>query len=235
METIFMNMEKSKINEPHKFFLNLSQRLDLKSSNKHVALQNLSIYYTWKDIRKQHKNKRKIIAPKWNDEFELPDVSYSVSDIQDYIEYIIKKHETLTKIPAVHVYIIRINYRLVFKIKDGYKLELQTPKIMKLFGSTKKSIDKTKHREKVPSLEVVEVVLVQCNLVDNQYQQKSEVLYTFMPNKYYAYLLNVELSNLVFLKPYNTEFDGTAIMFMDQNCRPFEVEDKANLTLLINK
>ena len=71
---------------------------------------------------------------------------------------------------------------------------------MKLFGSTKKTVDKAKNREKVPSLEVVEVVLVQCNLVDNQYQQKSEVLYIFMPDKCYAYVLNNELSNLVFLK-----------------------------------
>ena len=87
METIFINTENSKTNEPHKFVFNLSQILDLRSLNKHVALQNLSIYYTRKNIRKQYKNnKLKIIAPAWNDEFELPDVSYSVSDIQDYIE-----------------------------------------------------------------------------------------------------------------------------------------------------
>ena len=78
---------------------------------------------------------------------------------------------------------------------------------MKLFGTTRKLIDKTKIGEKVPRLGVVEVVLVQCNTVDNQYQQKSEVLYTFTPNKSYAYLLNVKTSNLVFLKTYNTEFD----------------------------
>ena len=83
-------------------------------------------------------NKLKIIDPMWNDEFELPDGSYSVSDIQDYIEYIIKKHETLTTLPPIHVYINRINNRLVFKIKDGYKLELQMPETMKLFSSTKK-------------------------------------------------------------------------------------------------
>ena len=83
-------------------------------------------------------NKLKIIDPRWNDEFELPDGSYSVSDIQDYIEYIIKKHETLTTLPPIHVYINRINNRLVFKIKDGYKLELQMPETMKLFSSTKK-------------------------------------------------------------------------------------------------
>ena len=75
-----------------------------------------------------------------------------------------------------------INNRLVFKIKDGYKLELQMPEAMILFGSTKKLINKTKNGENKPSFEVAEVFLVQCNLVDNQYQQKSEVLYNFMPN-----------------------------------------------------
>ena len=134
-----MNTKTSKTNELHKVVLNLSQRLDLRSLDKHVALQNLSIYYTRKNIRKQYKsNELKIIASTWNDELELSDGSYSVSDIQDYIEYIIKKHETLTTIPPVHVYINRINNRLVFKIKDGYKLELKTPETMKLLGSTKK-------------------------------------------------------------------------------------------------
>ena len=96
METMFMNTENSKTNEPHTFVLNLSQRLDLRSSIRHVALQNLFICYTWKNIRKQYKNnKLKIIAPTWNYEFELPDGSYSVSYIQDYIAYIIKQHETL--------------------------------------------------------------------------------------------------------------------------------------------
>ena len=84
----------------------------------------------------------------------------------------------------------------MFKIKDRYKLELQTPETMKLFGNTKKLIDKTKNGEKVSIAEVVEVVLVQYNLVDNQYQQKSEVIYTFTPN-------------LVFLKTCNKEFDET--------------------------
>ena len=107
-----MNMENSKMNEPHKFVLDFSQMLDLRSSNKHVDLQNLSIYCTWRNIRKQYKNnKLKIIAPSQKNEFELPDGSYSVSDIQEYIEYIIKKHEILTTIPPIHVYINIINNR----------------------------------------------------------------------------------------------------------------------------
>ena len=149
METIFMNTENSKTNEPHKLVLNLLQRLHLRSSNKHLALHNLYIYYTWKNIRKQYKNdKLIIIAPTLNDEVELPNGSYSVWDIQDYIECIIKRHETLTTIPPIHVYINRNNNRLVFKIKDGYKLELQTPENIKLFGSTKKLRRQKLKREK---------------------------------------------------------------------------------------
>ena len=137
METTFMNRENSKTNEPHKFFLNLSQRLDIKSSYEHVALQNLSICYTWKNIRQLKNNKLKIIAPTRNNKFESPDFSYSVTDIQDYIEHIIKKHETFPTNPPIHIYINRINNRLVLKIKDRYKLKLQTPETMKLFSSTK--------------------------------------------------------------------------------------------------
>ena len=130
METIFMNSENSKTNESNKFVLN-SQRLDLRNSYKHAALQNVYIFYTWKNIGKQYKNNQlKKIAPTWNDEFELPDGSYAESDIQDYIEYIIKKRETLTAIPSIYVYINRINNKSVFKIKDEYKLELQTPETM---------------------------------------------------------------------------------------------------------
>ena len=117
-----MSTENSKTNEPHKFVLSLSRRLDFRSSDKHVALQNLSIYYTWKNIKKLHKNnKLKMIAPTWIDEYGLPDGSYSVSDTQDYIEFILNKHDKLTAIPPVHVYVNRINNRLVFKIKDGIK------------------------------------------------------------------------------------------------------------------
>ena len=106
---------------------------------------------------------------------------------------------------------------------------------MKLFGSSKKINDKTKNREKVLSLEVVEVVLVQYNLVDNQYPQKSEVLHTFTPNKSYTYLLNFEPSNLVFLETYIIQFDEIIITITDQNGIPLEIEDKVNLTLPINK
>ena len=129
---MFMNKENNKTNDPRKFALILTKRLYLRTQNKHTALQNLYIYDTWKNIRQQYKNnKLKIIAPTWNDEFELPDGSYSVSDIQDYIEYIIKKRKTLPRNLPIHIYINRISNRLVTKIEDGYKLELQMPETMK--------------------------------------------------------------------------------------------------------
>ena len=99
----------------------------------------------------------------------------------------------------------------------------------------KKLIDKIKNEENIPSLKVVKVVLVQWNLVGNQYQQKSEVLYTFTPNSSYTYLLNVDQSNLVFLKTYNTEFDEIIITFSDENGGPLEIEDKLIWHCLLNR
>ena len=97
MDTIFMNSENIKTSEPHVLISRLINKLDLRIGEKIIASSNLSIYYTWKNIKRLYKNNNlKIIVPTWNAEFELPDGSYSVSDIQDYIEYVIKKHETLT-------------------------------------------------------------------------------------------------------------------------------------------
>ena len=128
-----MNTENSKKNEPCKLDLRFSPRLDFRSSNRNVVLQKLSIYYTWKNIRKQYKNNElKIIAPIWKDGFKLPIGFCFVSDLQNYIEYIIKKHETLTTVPPICAYVNITNNRLVFKIRDGYKLGFQIPETMKL-------------------------------------------------------------------------------------------------------
>ena len=168
METIFINTENSKANELHKFRLILADKLNLKDPNKNMALANLSIYYTWKNIKLAHNNyKFKISAPTWNDKFDLPNGSYSISDIQDYFEFIIKKHETLTENPPVQIYPNKIKNRIVFKIKTGYKLELLSSETMKLLGSTKKDVDQDKDGEDVPKLESVEVVIVDCNLVND--------------------------------------------------------------------
>ena len=91
-----MNTENSKTNESNKFIYQFTDKLNLKNPNKNMELVNLSIYYTWKNIKSEYNNNKfEIHAPTWNDEFNLPDGSYSVSDIQNYFEYIIKKHETI--------------------------------------------------------------------------------------------------------------------------------------------
>ena len=165
-----MNTENNKTSEPHKFKLDLTDKLDLKDPNKTVSLANLSIYYTQKNIKSEYSNNKfKISASNWNDTFELPDGSYSISDIPDYFEFIIKKHETLTENPPVQIYQNKIKNRIVFKIKTGCKLELLTLETMRLLGSTKKDVGKDKNSKNVPKLESVEVVLVHCSLVKNDY------------------------------------------------------------------
>ena len=161
-----MNTEKSKTNEPHRFKLNLTGKLNLKNPNKNMALANLSIYYTWKNIKTEYNNNKfKISAPTLNETFDLPDGSYSIANIKDYFEFIIKKHETLTENPSIQIYANKIKNRIIFKKETGYKLELLTPETTKLLGSTKKVVDKDKNGERAPKLEIVEVVLLHCNLV----------------------------------------------------------------------
>ena len=125
METFFVNSKNSKTNEPYKFKYNLIDKLDLENPNKDMALANLSINYTWKNAKSiYNNNKFKISEPTWNETFDLPDGSYNISEIQDHIEYIIKKHETIGENAPILIYANTINNRTVFKIKTGYNLEL---------------------------------------------------------------------------------------------------------------
>ena len=121
MDTIFMNSEKSKTSEYHVLVLKLTDKLDLRRGQKTAALSNLSIYYTWKNVKSSYNNNKfKISAPTWSEEFELPDGSYSTSDIQDYFEYILKKHSESVDNPSIRMNINRIENRITFKIKNGY-------------------------------------------------------------------------------------------------------------------
>ena len=104
---------------------------------------------------------------------------------------------------------------------------------MKLLGSTKRKISKDKNGENVPYLEITEVVLVHCNMVNNDYQQDSRVLYTFIPNKTFGSLLDISPTNHIFLKTFNSEYNEFEVWFTDQNSQPLEIEDKINLTLVI--
>ena len=236
METFFMNSKNSKTNEPYKFKYDLIDKLDLKNPNKHMALANLSIYYTWKNVKSiYNNNKFKISVPSSNETFDLPDGLYNISEIQDYIKYIIKKHETISENAPILIYANTINNRIVFKIKSGYKLELLSKETMKLLGSTKDTIDADKNSENVPKLGNVEVVLVHCNLVNNAYQQHSRVFFTFVPTKQYGQLISISPHSLVFLKTMNTDFSEIEIWFTDQNNNVLETEDNVNIYLIINR
>ena len=114
-----MKSENSSTSEPHVWVSKLTNKLDLKIGEKIIGLSNLSIYYMWKNIKSSYNNNKfKISVPTWNDKFELPDGSYSVSDIQDYFEYILKKHGENIDKPSVQIYVNKIENRVTFKIKN---------------------------------------------------------------------------------------------------------------------
>ena len=229
-----MNTKNSKTNEPNRFKYDIIDKLSLKNPNKNMALGNLSIYYTWKNVKSTYNNNKfKISAPTWNETFDLPDGLYNISEL-NYIEYIIKKFETIGETSPILIYANTINNRIVIKIKTGYKLELLSKETMKLLGSTKDITDSDKNSENVPRLENVEVVLVHCNLVNNSYQQASRVLFTFVPNKQYGQLVSTSPHSLVFLKTMNTDFSEIEVWFTDQNNNALEIEDNFNISLIIN-
>ena len=210
--------------------LKLTNKLDLRRGQKTVALSNLSIYYMWKNIKSSYNNNKfKISAPTWSEKFNLPDGSYSIPDIQGCFKYILKKHGENVDNPSIIIYINKIENRITFKIKSGYYLELLTPETMKLLGSTVSKINKDKNSENVPHLRVAEVALVHCNLVNNDYQQNSRILHTFVPNKAFGSLLEISPLNHVFLKTFNSEFQEIKIWFTDQTSKPLELEDKINI------
>ena len=137
----------------------------------------------------------------------MPDGSYSVSNIQDCFEYIFKKYRESTDNLSIKIYVNKIKNRVTFKTKNEYILELLTLETMKLLGSTVNKITKDKDGENVPHLEITEVVLAHCNIVNNDYQQDSRVLYTFVPNKPFDSLLEISPTNHIFLKT----FDSTLV------------------------
>ena len=146
-----MNSENCRTSEYHVLVLKLADKLDLRRVQKSVVLSNLSIYYTWKNIKSSYKNNKfKISAPTWSDEFKLPVGSYSISDIHDYFEYIPKKHRANVDNPLIKIYVNKIENRVTFKIKKGYYLELLTPETRKLLGSTEIKITKDKMMKMFP-------------------------------------------------------------------------------------
>ena len=141
-----MNFENSKTSHPQRLLLNLTESY-------------LSIYNTWKNIKKSYKNKKfEISARTWNEEFEPPDGSYSISDIPGYSGYILKKTWEKTVNLSIRIYINKIENRVTFKVQTRYYLKLLTPETKKLLGSTKSQIMKDENGKNVPHLEITEVI-----------------------------------------------------------------------------
>ena len=236
MEVLFMDTKNNKTtNEPNRFRLYFADKLNLKN-NKTIALANLSIYYTWQNVKSLvDNNKFKITARPWDETFNLPDSSYSISYIQDYFEFIIKKHETITTDEnyPVLIYPNKIRNRIVFKIKPGYKLELTSNETIYLLCDGP-IIDKNKNDDNLPEKEQVHSVLVHCNVVQSNYQQDSKLLYTFVPDKQFGQLLVIEPKALIVLKPIDSVFTCIEIWFTDQDNRLLQIEDNVNITLIVS-
>ena len=139
----------------------------------------------------------------------------------------------MTENPPVQIYPNKIKNRIVFKINTGYKLELLTPETMKLLGNTKRDTYKDKNGETLAKLESVEVVLVHCDLVKNDYQHTSKVLFNFVPNKQFRQLMNISPHSLTMMNTVNTEFSFAEVWSTDQASKALEIEDKVNLRLII--
>ena len=207
MDTTFMNSENSKNSKPHVLIFKLTDKIDLRRCEKSIPLSSRSIYYTWKNIKSSYiNNKFKISAPTWNDKFELPDGSYTVSDIQYYFEYIFKKRGEKIDNPSMRIYLNKIKYRITFKIRTVYYLQLLTPETMKLLWDPENEIKKDKNGKNVPYVEITEALLVHSNIVNHDYQQDSRVLYTFVPNNPIGSLLVISPTNFIPLKRFHSEF-----------------------------
>ena len=134
----------------------------------------------------------------------------------------------------IKIYTNKIENRTLLKIETGSYLELSNPETMKLHGYTESKI-KDKYGENVPYLEITEVVLIPFNLLNNSYQQNSRVLHIFVPNKSFGQLLDISSRNFVFLKMFDSEFSYIELLFTDRNSNPLEIEEKINITAVINE
>ena len=153
----------------------------------------------------------------------LSDGSYSVLDYSRLLWIYLKKHGEKTDNPPMRTYVNKTENRIIFKIKTGYHLELLTPEIMKLPGSIKNKLTKEENGKSVPHLEITNVVLVHCNIVNNDYEEDSRVLYTFVPNKSFAQLLDISPKHFILLKTFDVEISYIEVWFTDQNSKPLEI------------
>ena len=231
LETIFINTENIKTNESNKFIYQFTDKLNIKTSTK-ILDWLIWVSTTRGETLSLHTKtvSLKYLLPLGMMNLIWLMISYFIYDIRDCFEIIIKKHETLTENLPIQIYPNKFKNRIV---KTGYKLELLSLETMKWLRSTKTDVDKDKDGEYLPKLESVEIVSVHCNLVNNNNQQASKVLFTFVPNKNCGQLITISPHSLTMLKTTNAEFQSIQVWFTDQNNRPLGIEDSVNITLMI--
>ena len=180
--------------------------------------------------RKVIQKQFKISARTWNDKFKLPNRFYFASDIEDYFEYVLKKHEKKTDNSSIVKFVNKTENRITVKFKTGYY-----PKhlMIKLLGSTKTKIIKNESGEKVPHIEITEVMLGHWNIVNNDYQEDSRALYPSVPDKSFGQLLDISPKNFVFLNTFYLKFSYIEVWFTHQNSKNLEIKDKIIITLVI--
>ena len=194
-----MNTENSKTNESNKFIYQFTDKLNLKTpNNKNIGLVDLSIYYTWKNIKSEYTTINLTYLPQLGIILLI-----CLMVLTQFLTFRITLNLSSKNTKLKNK--IKIKNRTVFKEKTSYKLELLSRETMKLIGSTKKDVDKDKDEEVVSKLESVEVVLVHCNLVNTSYQQASKVLFTSVPNKQFGQLITISPHSLMVLKTTNTK------------------------------
>ena len=161
-------------------------------------------------------NKFRIIAPTWDEAFDLPDGSCTIADIQNYFLWIIKKHETITskEESPILIHPNKIKNKIVFKIKTGYKLQMFTNEAMRLLGDGPR-VDTDKNSKNVPELEQVHSALLHCNVVHNDYLQNSKLLHTFVPDNSFGQLLSIEPKALIHSKTTDSIFYYTDSILTD--------------------
>ena len=159
----------------------------------------------------------------------MPCIRYS----RLFLIYLKNKEKKIVN-PSVRIYINEKKIRIRFKIKTGHYLKFLTPETTKLLGSANSKITQDKNGGNVSYLQITEVILIHYNVVNNSYLQNSRVCYTFVPNKLFGQLLDILPKNFIFLKTFNSEFSYIEVWFADQNFNPLDIEDKINITLVIN-
>ena len=200
-------------------------------------MSDLSIHYTWHNIKEQYNNNKfRLSGPTWSKDVTLPDGSYEIYQIQNYfLDEVIKKRESSVKSneqSPILIFANRILNRVVLRIKAGYKLELLTNETMRLLGDGP-IIDTTKNGENVPKLEIVRSVLVFCNLVQNVNLQDSKLLFSFVPNSRFGSLLSITPQVLKYCNTVDSIFDYIKVLFIDQSGRPLEIDDDITVSIIM--